>query len=326
MAKLTSPTLNKLANFLSDFMIDEADRRALLRLALNDAAYRRIRFSGTADTFTIQMLSELLQYGEIAPGKPAVSALLDILRDRVGINQQAEIDQWQATLHAQLQERPMPPPPDTGRSVKFVATPALRQAYYDQSWAIVIGINAYQNNHRPLLNACNDAQAIAALLEQRGFDHVHTLYDHAATRGAIMTWLRDTLPSQTGSEDRVVFFFAGHGITQHGPQHSKRGYLVPYDGNSYASYIDMEELRQACGVIRAKHILLVLDCCFSGVAAVLPRSTLSIPSQLVNDAFLAEVTRRGAWQILTAGAEDQMARSFRLYQCAARRLSRRRRP
>lgn len=308
MATIDSTTFNRLAKFLTDFMLDEADRRAILRLALNDAAvYRRIRFGGAADTFTVQMLSELLHYGEISPGKPAVSALLDVLHDRVGVNQQREIDQWQATLHAQLQGGAAPTLPDAGRPVSLTTSPTGRRAYYEKSWAVVIGINDYRGQHRTLLNAGNDARSMAALLHQRGFEQVYTLYDQAATRGAIMTWLRDSLPQQTGPEDRVVFFFAGHGVTQSGPHNSKRGYLVPYNSSTYADYIDMEELRQACSLMKAKHILLLLDCCFSGVAAVMTRSTLTIPTQLVNDTFLAEVTRRGAWQILTAGAEDQQA-------------------
>lgn len=56
-----------------------------------------------------------------------------------------------------------------------------------------------------------------------------------------MGWLRNELPAHTAANDRAVFFFAGHGITQTGPA-GKRGYLIPYDGSNFAEYIDMEEL------------------------------------------------------------------------------------
>ena len=69
----------------------------------------------------------------------------------------------------------------------------------------------------------------------------------------------------------------------------------------------MEELRQSCSVIRAKHILVLLDCCFSGVAAVTVRSTLSETAPLMDDVYLARITQRRAWQVLTASDGDELA-------------------
>jgi uncharacterized caspase-like protein len=188
---------------------------------------------------------------------------------------------------------------DTAKSVST-------QDYYQKSWAVVIGINNYQGEYASLHNARNDAEAMAHILREiYRFDNVYTLYDEAATQGAILEWLRDNLPDRTGPNDRLVFFFAGHGTTD---ERSGRGYLIPYGARQgkFSGYVDMDELRKACQVISAKHVLIVLDCCFSGVAAVASRATPKTPPTLLNDAYLKRITAQSAWQILTAGDMDDL--------------------
>jgi hypothetical protein len=181
--------------------------------------------------------------------------------------------------------------------------------YYNQSWALVVGINDYGNQHPRLANARSDAAAVANLLgTDYKFDHVYTLYDGEATRDALVEWLRDRLPKQIGPDDRVVIFFAGHGTTRTGSAGQVRGYLIPQNAKAdqYSTYIDMDELRDACGFIPAKHILIILDCCFSGVAAV---TTRAVPAQIplvFTDSYLKQITQRPAWQVLTAGASDEL--------------------
>ncbi len=186
----------------------------------------------------------------------------------------------------------------------------LRTDYYDKSWALVIGINDYQGEHPMLANARNDAVAFANILRTGyQFEQVFTLYDAEATCDTLMEWLRDRLPSQIGKNDRLIIFFAGHGTTRESGLGEKRGYLIPHDAKAgkYADYIDMSELRDACGWIKAKHILLILDCCFSGVAAITSRAAPTMDQRVITDRYLQEITRRSAWQVLTAGASDELA-------------------
>lgn len=188
-----------------------------------------------------------------------------------------------------------------------------QRAIYNKSWAVVVGVNQYRYGLPPLSNAQNDAQAVAEVLRDLyQFDEVHTLYNDQATRRALMSWLRDELPRRTAKNDRVIFFFAGHGVTQPTRLGGKRGYLAPYDAEAgkYVDYIDMRELLEACSLMEAKHILLILDCCFSGVAAVSARATPSTTPEVLNDIYLRRITEKGAWQILTAGdSDDQVADS-----------------
>ena len=181
--------------------------------------------------------------------------------------------------------------------------------YYRKSWALVIGINDYGHHHPKLANAVHDAEAIAKILKDLfSFDSVILLFDVAASRDAILECLKDTLPSQIGPDDRFVFFFACHGTTRKTTSGTDRGYLIPYNAQygKYVDYIDMSEVKDACSWVPAKHILIILDCCFSGIAAISSRSVpIATPKQL-SDVYLKRITEKKAWQVLTAGATDDL--------------------
>gem|GEM_PF-1808948 len=189
-------------------------------------------------------------------------------------------------------------------------------AYYKESWALVIGIDNYRGRYEPLKNAKNDAKAFADLLEKKHGFHVTTLLDEQATRDKIMEMLRDEFPAKVGRNDRVVLFFAGHGTTWSiaaGTESTNYGYLIPQDAigtpnrPKYSEFIDMFELQRICSIIPAKHIFIVLDCCFAGVAAVAPkkRGEFQIPQEMQYDAYIQRATEYPAWQILTAGLHDE---------------------
>ena len=87
-------------------MQEERDRHALLRLALgNDRVYGQIDFTGAAEPFTLNMIDILVQRGEITRGKQALWALLEVVTERVGFDQQQRITALQPTI-AGLSRRP----------------------------------------------------------------------------------------------------------------------------------------------------------------------------------------------------------------------------
>ena len=79
--KLDANTINELVELLQPFMEDERSRRSILILALgNDASVlQRITWSGAVATFIPDMVCKLADYGEIAPGKPALWGTLGII-------------------------------------------------------------------------------------------------------------------------------------------------------------------------------------------------------------------------------------------------------
>ena len=189
------------------------------------------------------------------------------------------------------------------------AGPAGNHAYYNKSWALVIGINDYEG--RRLVNARNDAEKFAALLKEKyGFEEVISLLDKDASRENILRYLWEDLKDRVGAEDRLIIFFAGHGESQPSKDGKRIGYIIPQDARkgTIIDHIKMNELREACDIIPAKHILIILDCCFSGVAAIATcwrGKTDETPPKKLNDAYLRKLTEKKAYQIMTAGEVDQ---------------------
>lgn len=186
---------------------------------------------------------------------------------------------------------------------------APRKLYRD-SWAVIIGVNDYQNWPK-LRYAVNDANSIEEVLVNRfGFqhDHISKLLNGDATRQRIMQVLGDELSDsrKVQREDRVFFFFAGHGATRTLEDGRQIGFIVPADAdlsNYYSTAISMTALREAADLIPAKHVYFVMDSCYSGLAM-----TRAAGAFTKDRSYLEEVTRRTARQILTAGgAEQQVA-------------------
>jgi uncharacterized protein YgiM (DUF1202 family) len=87
--------------------------------------------------------------------------------------------------------------------------------FYSTSWAVVVGINDYRT-WPPLNYAVNDARSVQAKLLDLGFESgkIFELYNREATKENILRIVADELPRKTGPNDRVLFFFAGHGQTE----------------------------------------------------------------------------------------------------------------
>src|SRR5215813_8483818 len=87
------------------------------------------------------------------------------------------------------------------------------ETLYQQSWAVVIGIDTYQHHQIPALRyAVNDATSVAEALERMGFprDHIVRLLNQQATKAALDEALYERLRG-VGPHDRLFVFFAGHG-------------------------------------------------------------------------------------------------------------------
>ena len=106
------------------------------------------------------------------------------------------------------------------------------QEIYSQSFALIIGINKYENV-APLTYAVDDAEAVKLMLmENYGFknENIILITDEEATKQNILDGFSDIL-DLAGEKDRVVVFYAGHGETYKLPTGGDMGYLIPVDGN-----------------------------------------------------------------------------------------------
>jgi len=178
--------------------------------------------------------------------------------------------------------------------------------WYAQQHALVVGISKYQDTDISYLpNAESDARAVADLLGKLGFK-THVLLGGDATKNNIIN-IFDELARNTGEQDSFVFYFAGHGqgvTTEHGATH---GFIIPVDAQlssaKLANYslvaIELKILQDIASDLKAKHITLLLDSCFSGLAL----NSRSLPRAL-DQAHYQELLNRRGINILTAG-DDQ---------------------
>lgn len=173
-----------------------------------------------------------------------------------------------------------------------------------KAWAVVIGIDDYQNPKIGNLRyAVADAKAVAKTLEQRGYQ-VTDLYNEQATRRAIERELRSKLPRRVGKQDRVLIFYAGHGQDDTVEGGQTMGYLLPADSDRDdipATGISMGTVKELADALPAKHALFLLDVCFGGIAGTVKRG--SPPA--VTEAYLKQITREKGRHLITAGEANQ---------------------
>ena len=137
---------------------------------------------------------------------------------------------------------------------------------YDNSYALIIGIDKYENVSN-LDYAVKDANSIATLL-RNNFNfpskNIQTLLNEEATYSNIRNSLSE-ISSSAKANDRVLIYFAGHGMTKDLPDGGEMGYLLPVDGikdNLYASAIPMNDLKDLSYMSKAKHMLFLVDACY----------------------------------------------------------------
>src|SRR6266508_5625128 len=140
-----------------------------------------------------------------------------------------------------------------------------------------IGIDQYRDpDVRDLIGCRRDATALWALFSDTITGLGGTLLtDAEATAEQIRRTLDDTLGA-AGPEDTVIFSFSGHGTHDHR--------LVAHDTRPDAlveTTIPMAELAARFRESRAKVVLCILDCCFSGAAPARVLDQSPIPRDLV---------------------------------------------
>lgn len=184
---------------------------------------------------------------------------------------------------------------------KVESTSDINQLY-DKSFAVVIGINKYEK--WPALEfAVADALSVKESFEKAGFDDISIILDKEATQNRILTELYHELPNKVGRNDRLVFYFAGHGQTEDLKNGGKKGYIIPVDSdvsNYSTTAISMGQIRSLSNRIPAKHILYIMDSCYSGLG--LNRSSGASPKI---DDYIRKVSAMRAVQIVTAGGKGE---------------------
>ena len=146
----------------------------------------------------------------------------------------------------------------------------LQSTRMPRGYALVVGVSVYRNldPSQNLRFPESDADAVyRALISQEGgafpAENVHFLKGSDATLARMRHELETWLPSVAQPEDRVVVYFAGHGMVVKG-----RGYLLPWDVEPERAEMTAYSM-QTLGEVLAKRInahwkVLLTAACHSG--------------------------------------------------------------
>jgi len=170
---------------------------------------------------------------------------------------------------------------------------------------VTIGIDRYE--HIPKLEcAVNDATRVQEMLvRQFGFiAPLPPLLDERATQKAIVQLVRDDLPQILRPDDALLLFFAGHGTSREHAHAPATGYLAPVEASfplRFSELVDMEHLLGDISRLNAHHILVILDCCKSGMALEAMKVYRDIPR------YAVDLDRRRSRKVLTSAGPKQLA-------------------
>lgn len=174
--------------------------------------------------------------------------------------------------------------------------------------AFIIGINNYINGISPLKTAVNDAKKLVEILRQKHGYQVWVCLDEVATLTNLNQLLEKTLPEQVSENDRLLFYFAGHGVALNGDD-GPAGYLIPQDAKQgdTNSYLPMTKLHDAVTKLPCRHFLGILDCCFAGAFRWSSTRDLLTTPEVIHKERYDRFISDPAWQIITSSASDQKA-------------------
>ena len=208
-----------------------------------------------------------------------------------------DIEYFLASL-SMLGESPGAPAADQGedysgnsrREPVMPATADPSKLDFGSYHALVIGNDEYRHL-RDLKSAKNDAREVARVLQGDYGFQVELLLD--ATRTRILLAL-NRLRSQMTVRDNLLIYYAGHGWLD---KEGDEGYWLPVDAErqNTVNWVSNSSITTMLKAMKAKHVLIVADSCYSG--------KLSRGLHVVDKSpdYLSRIAQKKARSVLSSG-------------------------
>jgi len=169
-----------------------------------------------------------------------------------------------------------------------------------RQWAVFIAIDNYRE-WTPLLYPVKDAREIKdILLKNHVINETRELYNKDAIAAAIRKLFIE-LQDKTGPNDSVFVFHAGHGINE---DRTRTPAWIPYDGGvdnlAQANWLSHLQIRSMLDSVKARHVFLISDSCFSG--DLLDSARGAVATVINYPAAYDKVSR----QAMSSGASEQV--------------------
>ena len=136
-----------------------------------------------------------------------------------------------------------------------------------EKWALLIGVDKCEAVGE--LKVCSaDALALKSVLEQIGYpdNHITVLVDNNQSNINALPTIGNVeraikrLAQVAEADDKILFFFSGHGVT-----HNGTSFLVPTDGD-LTKGVSLTWVKDQFAACKAKEKVMILDACHSGAA------------------------------------------------------------
>lgn len=160
--------------------------------------------------------------------------------------------------------------------------------------ALLVGIDSY-DNIKDLTGCINDASSMDQLLKKNDDNSVNystsllTSDKTKITRASLKKEIQNLF---NNFEGYALFYFAGHGSPS-----QLGGFLVTQDGTDEEPGVSMSDLLALANKSKAKEVLLILDCCFSG--------SLGNPTELQNNDIENKALLREGVTVLSASRPSE---------------------
>lgn len=176
------------------------------------------------------------------------------------------------------------PPPE------MAAVSSSGKFNFGHYYALVVGNDKYEHV-TPLKTAENDARAVAEILRKDYGFRVRLLLN--ATRAEMLDAF-DDYRRNLHESDNLLIYYAGHGYLD---TDSDRGYWIPVDADRdrRANWLSNSDIADTVRAVRAIHVLVVADSCYSGTLT----RNLSVEMTAMDD--LTRLAQKRARTALTSG-------------------------
>lgn len=176
--------------------------------------------------------------------------------------------------------------------------------------AILVGIENYTDGIPQLSTPRADVCAVARRLHKGFCFDVTVVNEQDATKDGLTDLLGGlAVQHRLEPDDRVIFYYAGHGHLSEQENGTMEGYLVPFGGPSRRqrdNFLAMADVRRALAALPCRHVLTILDCCAAGAFSRSTFRDLEMPPPLFHERY-DRYLRLGARQVITSCAYDERA-------------------
>ncbi len=187
------------------------------------------------------------------------------------------------------------------RGLQILANQLEQSTQIGKQYFLIIGIDRYEQ-WMPLQNPVRDAKEISNIISSRYYiDEIIELFDEEATKANIIRTFHN-LQQRLEINDSLFIFYAGHG---HIDNTTNSGFWIPVNAGTdqyeQANWLPNSQILGLIQNIKATHVLLISDSCFSGdllnVTRGIAPSSFDIP-------YFKEAYQRTSRQVITSGASE----------------------